>query len=43
MTKLKDTPPGMTDLGRKYRRMEQGFKEYRVFLTAVELGLLTGS
>ncbi|GAB6145657.1 methyltransferase [Desulfocicer niacini] len=39
MTKLKDTPPGMTDLGRKYRRMEQGFKEYRVFLTAVELGL----
>ncbi len=39
MTKLKDTPPQMTDLGRKYWRLEQGFKEYRVFLTAVELGL----
>lgn len=29
----------MRNLGNDYRRMEQSFKEYSVFLTAVELGL----
>lgn len=39
MTHLKNMIPPMKDLGRKYRHMERGFMEYRVFLTAVELKL----
>ena len=39
MTHLKDVPPAMADLGRRYRRMGQRVREYQVFFATMELEL----